>query len=222
MRTNQSRRIRRWNPLVGLLILLGLMCVSTGCWAPFCSPGIPACTLPDSFRTPTRTAGPPLNYVTLTMNPQPDYILGTNDVLEVTVHGLYPGMEIRPLRAQLMANGDVSLPLVGAVRVGGLNLMQAHAAITKAYEDGFIKEPRINVYLVDKATTSVLVLGEVAHPGVYRLPKYENDVAHALAMAGGLREDAATEIEVHRRVVNGTGGAMPYRQYPMSPPAQAT
>ncbi len=185
---------------MGLLVslLLGLT-FTAGCWAPFCSRGIPACQLPDNYRYPSRTAGPPLNFASLSIGPQDDYILGPDDILEITLHGLYPGTEVRPIRAQVMASGKIHLPLVGAVHVGGMNLMEAHMTINEAYADGFIKEPRTNIYLVQKATTNVLVLGEVNEPGMYSLSKYENDVAHALAAAGGLGYDAAMEIEVHRR-----------------------
>ncbi|HYW78951.1 MAG TPA: polysaccharide biosynthesis/export family protein [Thermoguttaceae bacterium] len=184
------------------LVSLGLF-ASGGCWAPFVSPAIPACSLPDSFRTPIRTAGPPLNLASLSIPPQPDYILGPGDVLEVAIHDLYPGQPVHPVRVEVMGNGQIHLPIVGAVSVEGKNLMQAHVAINTAYADGFMKDPRTNVFLAEKASTSVLVLGEVGAPGMYRLPKYENDVAHALAAAGGLMEDAGLELQVHRRIPPG-------------------
>lgn len=200
MGIGHPRRIRKRLAAVALVGLFGLgLLTSGGCWAPLVSHGIPARKLPDEFRTPFRTAGAPLNFASLSIPPQADYILGPNDVLEVMIHGLYPGGETRPIRTQIMANGEVYLPLVGAVHVGDMNVMQAHAAIHKAFADGFIKDPRTSVFLVEKSMTNVMVLGEVGNPGIYALPKYENDVAHALAAAGGLREDAGSEIEVHRR-----------------------
>ena len=45
----------------------------------------------------------------------------------------------------------------------------------------------------------MLVLGKVNRPGLHELPRYQNDVGHALAAAEGLAEDAADVIEVHRR-----------------------
>ena len=205
MKTVNARTERPWSRPASLLAILSVVLpFATGCWAPLHSPGIPAASLPDSYRIPIRTAGPPLNFSSLTIPPPEDYILGPNDMLEVVIHGLYPGGDIRPVRAQVMASGEVHLPVVGGIKVAGMNLMQAHVAITKAYADGFIKDPRTNVYLMERSTTSVLVLGEVAKPGNYHLPKYENDVAHAIAMAGGLSEDAGREIQVHRRVSHGT------------------
>ncbi len=176
--------------------------LSTGCWAPLKSYGIPACELGDEYRLPRRTAGEPLNYSLLTVPSRGDYVLGPDDVLDVTIDKLYVGSETRPVRVRVMASGEVFLPMLGPVHVAGMNLGEVNEAITQAYaEKGVFKEPRTNVSLAEKALTNVVVLGEVRNPGVQLLPKYENDVAHAVAMAGGLTEDAAEQIEIHRRKV---------------------
>jgi len=184
----------------GLWVACGSLLLCAGCWAPFHSYGVPAANLPDAFRIPQRTAGPTLNLCRLTIPPPDDYILGPDDVLEVLVHELYPEGPLQPLRAQVMGDGTIVLPLVGSVQVGGKNLMEAHGAIAGAYSNGFINDPRVNIYIVERSTTAVLVLGEVNSPGIYRLPKYENDVAHAVASAGGLLPDAGLEVQVHRRL----------------------
>lgn len=181
-----------------LLIALGC-CIAGGCYAPVHSYGIPASSLPDDFRVPSRTVGPPLNFSNLTVAAPPDYLLGPEDVLEVTVPGLFEQAEVRPLRAQVMSNGEVQLPLVGAVNVNYMTLQQAQVAISQAYADGFLVDPRVSVFLTEKSTTSVLVLGQVAKPGSYALAKYEDDVGHALGAAEGLAEDAEDYIEVHRQ-----------------------
>jgi protein involved in polysaccharide export with SLBB domain len=192
--------------LLVLLTFCAGVCTSTGCYTPLQSHGIWACSLPDSFRTPVRSVGPPLNYSHLTVRPTADYILGGGDVLEVTIPELYPGAEAHPLRVQVMGNGQIHLPSAGAIAVGGMNLMMAQEEITRVYKDGIFKNPRVNVGLLQKATIDVLVLGEVKNPGVLPLPKYQNDVGHALASAGGLTELAADAIEVHRRVSPGAMG----------------
>jgi len=143
--------------------------------------------------------GPMLNYSQLTIKPPSDYLLGANDILEVTVPGLFNQSEIHPLRVQVMSNGEIQLPLVGSVAVGGLNLQMAQRAINHAYENGFLNDPRVNVILAERATINVLVMGQVATPGVHALSKYQNDVGHAVAAAQGFTTDAADYIEVHRR-----------------------
>lgn len=185
---------------VGIVTLL-LLGSSSGCYAPLISKGVPASNLPDTFRIPYRSMAAPLNLANLTVRPPDDYILGVNDVLEVTIPDLFQGAIIRPLRAQVMASQEIRLPLVGPVRVGGLNLLQAEEAVNKAYAAGHLKNPRANVVLAAKNTIEVLVLGEVNVPGMHALPKYQNDVGHALAAAGGLNpREAADRIEVHRRL----------------------
>jgi len=204
--------------LGGCALLALVVCLSSGCYAPLKSYGIPASTLPDTFRMPCRTGAPPLNFASLVFPAPPEYVLGSNDVIEVTIHGMNPGGEAYTARCQVMGPGTIQLPIVGDVRVGGLNLTQAQMAMTKAYANGVLREPRVNVFLVEKRTTSVLVLGAVNTPGVFRLPHYENDVAHALALAGGLAENAGQEIEVHRRVAPPFGR----RTEEIPPPGTAT
>ncbi|MCG8449618.1 MAG: polysaccharide export protein [Pirellulales bacterium] len=201
---------RAWLYRTALLLMSGLLAVSTsGCWAPLRSHGIPARCLPDHFRAPMRTAGTPLNFSNLTIQPPVDYILGPNDVLEITIPGLFEGAEVRPIRVQVMASGEIHLPMVGPVAVGDKNLLQAQQTINDAYADGFLVNPRVSVALAEKSNTSVLVLGKVKQPGVHILPKFENDVGHALAAAGGLLEESAEYIEVHRRIPVSTQKPVP-------------
>ena len=130
-----------------------------GCYAPMHSPAIPACTLPDSYRMPLKAAGIPLNFSRLTRSPQVEYLLGPGDILEVVVHGLFPEDAMHPMRVQVLRGGHIVLPLVGSVDLSELNLVQAHEAITKAYADGFLRDPRVSVFITEKATVSVVVLG---------------------------------------------------------------
>jgi protein involved in polysaccharide export with SLBB domain len=99
-----------------------------------------------------------------------------------------------------MANGKVRLPLAGEVEVSGMNLSQAQQAIDDAYSPNILKSPKTSVLLAESATFNIPVLGELTNPGVHPLPKYHNDIANALAMAGGLTPFAAEVVEVHRRM----------------------
>jgi len=200
-------------PQLKFLALAALMCTLAGCYAPLVTKAIPASTLPEEYRIPWRTGGPPLNLSTLTIRAPRDYLLGPGDVLEITIPGLYAQSEVQPLRVSVMGDGHIHLPLVGSLLVRDMNLQQAHRVISGTYENGFIVEPRINVVLAEKRTTSVLVLGQVNQPGTYSLPKYENDVGHAIGAAAGLTEDAGDFIEVHRQLsinaFNPSRGAYP-------------
>ena len=84
-------------------------CVS-GCYAPLHSHAILATDLPDSFRAPMRTLGPPLNFACLTRPPAQEYLLGPDDVLDVTVPGLYERATMESMRVRVMPDGRISLP----------------------------------------------------------------------------------------------------------------
>ncbi len=183
--------------VAGSAALAMVMCM-TGCWAPFRSPGIPAGTLPDSFRTPIRTSGPVFNYAHLTQTQPSDYVLGTDDILSILLPSADNKTSIQTVRAQVMSNGMVLLPLVGNVHVSGLSVPAAQQRINEAYADGFLKEP-ITVTLEAKGTIGVLVLGQVKVAGVHYLPRFQNDIGNAIAAAGGLTPEAADVIEVHRK-----------------------
>ncbi len=186
--------------LIGFLSLI----LTTGCYVPLRSPAIPASCLSDSFRTPTRSSGTTLNLASLAVPGPADYILGPNDTLQVDVAGLSnPGQNerVRPMLATIMANGKVRLPLVGEVEVGGMNLSQAQEAIDDAYVDrGVLVSPKTTVSLEEAASFNIPIIGEVTSPGVHALRRHENDLPHAIALAGGLTPYSAEIIEVHRCV----------------------
>ena len=185
-----------------------------GCYAPLKSPGIPASTLPDSFRTPTKRFSNDLNFAMLTQPVPASYRLGPKDRIQVEIADLNPRLlrlgqpvpENLPgvsspnlVQAELDESGRVLLPLIGSVTLKGKTLSEARLQLISWYADGYLDDPKVSVMLLAPATTRVLVLGEVANPGVYELPKYENDIAHAIALAGGLILESADEITVHRR-----------------------
>ena len=131
------------------------------------------------------------------------YQLSANDQIAVEVFGE------DDLRASVRLGGDgtVSLPLLGAVRLGGLTLQQATARLTELYGRDYLVNPRLNVSLVGYAKQRFTVLGQVNRPGSYEMPEGASggvDILEAVAMAGGYTRIAAPErISVRRRGANG-------------------
>ena len=187
------------------LTLLGLLSLvySTGCYAPLRSPATPAACLSNVYRMPERSFATELNLASLAIQAPEDYILGPNDTLEVSVSGLSdpgPDEQVRPINVRIMANGKVRLPLVGEIEVKNMNLSEAQEAIDEAYSPNILKSPKTSILLAASEIFNIPVIGEVTSPGVKSLPRYQNDIANALAMAGGLTPFAAEVIEVHRRM----------------------
>ncbi len=188
------------NRICTVLSVLFATALTSGCYVPLRSAATPAACLPDVFRTPSANAYGDKNLSSL-VAPKPfDYRLGPDDVLNVTVRGLTETVEAVPMVAQVMGDGTIALPLVGEVDVNGLNLADAQRKIDAAYSNDLLVNPRVSVSLASKAMFDVTILGEVTTPGVYELPRYQNDVAHAIGSAGGLSNFAADRIKIHRRV----------------------
>ena len=102
------------------------------------------------------------------------------------------------------ANGRVSVPLVGPVTIAGDTLLQAQDAIAKALVDGqILKAPQVTLNVVQYATGSVTVLGEVESPG--RIPQLApRSLAEVLAQAGGPTFSAGGDIDVQHTNAAGT------------------
>lgn len=79
-------------------------------------------------------------------------------------------------------NGDIRLPLLGKVHVGGLTRLQAIEMI-RSELDQYIKDPGVNI---NYNNFRVSVLGEVARPGSFVLPSERVTVLEAIGMAGDL------------------------------------
>lgn len=149
------------------------------------------------------------------------YVLSANDQVAVEVFG---EDDLRT-NGRLNAEGNLSLPLLGSVHLGGLTLTQATARVTELYARDYLINPKVNVMLVGYAKRRFTVLGQVNRPGSFEMPDGSPggiDLLEAVAMAGGYTRIAAPErITVRRhgpngdeilkvdgkRLARGTGGA---------------
>lgn len=103
-------------------------------------------------------------------------------------------------RGQLSADGTISMPLIGAVRVEGLTTDQAAAAIKGKLADGFLVKPEVSVSIEARIRQSVTVLGQAQRPGVFVLPPHRQlTLVEAIGMAGGVTRIAnAKKINLKR------------------------
>ena len=102
--------------------------------------------------------------------------LGPNDVLRVGVYG-HPELST-PLTStasgavgtRVDAEGNLSLPLAGDVRVGGMSLAEAREAVRAAYAV-YLKDPRVDVSVVEYGARRFYLYGEVREPGAYPIDR---------------------------------------------------
>jgi polysaccharide export outer membrane protein len=128
-----------------------------------------------------------------------NYRLSTDDQIGVEVFG----EEDLRTAARLNADGAVSLPLLGSIKLAGLTLNQAAAKLTELYGRDYLMNPKVNVMLIAYAKRRFTVLGQVNRPGSYEMPEGSPsgiDLLEAIAIAGGYTRIAAPErISVKRR-----------------------
>lgn len=97
------------------------------------------------------------------------------------------------------ANGFISYPLIGQVKIAGMTQEQAAAQIAEGLRiAGYITEPQVTVYIRQSVAEEVSVLGEVGKPGRYPITKTSNRLFDVLAMAGGLNSAAGYEVMIIR------------------------
>jgi polysaccharide export outer membrane protein len=89
--------------------------------------------------------------------------------------------------AQLSADGSISMPFIGSVRLEGLDTDQAAALITKKLKDGWLAQPQVSVSIQARIRRTVTVLGQTQSPGVFELPAHRGlTLVEAIGMAGGV------------------------------------
>ena len=129
-----------------------------------------------------------------------DALIGPRDLLKVTVASGRTDEKPSPVMVRVGNDGAVKIPLIGSVPVAGKEAYDASQSIVDAaVAGGIYVHPYVTVEIESKAVRSVTVLGAVSKPGVHELP-YENcSLVTALAAAGGLTEDAGTEVQIIRQ-----------------------
>ncbi len=129
-----------------------------------------------------------------------DYRISSNDLMEFNVFGV-PDMK-RDVRVN--ASGQVSLPLIGQVQVAGLTAQAAEKLIAAKYEEKYLRDPQVSLFIKEFTTQRIAIEGAVTRPGIYPVTG-QLTLLRALALSGGFAPYAdINQIVVYR---GGTGGA---------------
>lgn len=119
-------------------------------------------------------------------------LIGPGDEGEMSVYG----MPELTTHFRVGAEGEVTLPLLGSVKIAGVTSNDAEAMLARKYEDaGYLKAPQITILVKEYTTQGVSVMGEVAHPGVYPALAARRLFDLFLA-AGGLSQRAARNVTI--------------------------
>jgi len=122
-------------------------------------------------------------------------VLGPGDEVEIAVYGA-PDLSGH---SRVTSDGNISMPLVGYIRVAGLTSSEAEAAIeNQLRQSNVLNDPHVSVFVKEYSSSGVSVVGEVVKPGSYSIlgPHRLFDVLQA---AGGLTEKAANRAVISHR-----------------------
>jgi polysaccharide biosynthesis/export protein len=123
-----------------------------------------------------------------------DYRIGPEDLLEVNF------MDTEKLRAEPRVNGDgeISLLLIGPVKVEGLTTREVEKKLVELYrEEDYLKSPQVKVSVKEYRHKRVAVTGAVNRPDHYALigPR---SLVEVLSMAGGLSDKSGEVAHIIR------------------------
>ena len=139
------------------------------------------------------------------------YTLGSGDKLRVVVFG----QEGLSASYSVDTAGNITMPLIGAVRARGMTTAGLQQAVVAKLRNGYVREPHVAVEV--EAYRPFFILGEVTLPGQY--PYVPNmTVETAVAIAGGYTPRAfKRQIEVSRPVDGLTEKRVVSPNYPLRP-----
>lgn len=123
-----------------------------------------------------------------------DYPVGPEDLLEVS----FLGIEDLKRVVRVNGQGEITMPLVGVVKVSAMSPQQIEDKLIKLYKEGeYINAAQISVLVKEYHHQQVMVTGAVAHPGPYEMigPR---TLLEMLGKAGSLNEKAGDMVHVIR------------------------
>lgn len=122
------------------------------------------------------------------------YVLGADDVVEVTVLG-QPEFTTR---ARIKANGTIQLPFIGEQRVAGETALSLAPKIgEKLRSGGYYAKPVVNIEISSFASRYVTLLGAVGSTGLQPVDR-DYRLSEIIARAGGIRTDGADFVVLTR------------------------
>ena len=131
------------------------------------------------------------------------YSLGTGDLLELTVFRV-PELN---RKVRVNAGGQIMLPLLGTLDVGGLSVGQAESLIADKLAADYLQNPQVSLFVEEFRSQEITVMGAVDKPDVYSV-KRARSIFEMLSLAGGLTRNAGDLIRVKTRQIDPESGQL--------------
>jgi polysaccharide export outer membrane protein len=128
----------------------------------------------------------------ITQVPSPLYRISPGDTLDITVFGAADLSQ----KVRVTNKGEIYLPLVNYVHVGGQELQEAQANVESALKKGnFMVSPHVTIAVAEYAS-GVVLMGEVVKPGIYPVTAATSKLLDLLTEAGGTTPSAGQMVTI--------------------------
>src|SRR6202050_2402132 len=134
----------------------------------------------------------------------PNYIIGAQDVLDISVWKEPEVSRVVPVRP----DGKISLPLLNDVQAAGLTPSQLAVQITVSLKK-YVTSPQVTVIVTTINSQRIYIIGEVTRPGAFPMLPGET-VMQALSSAGGFTPFAKRKSIYVLRMDNGKKVKFPF------------
>jgi polysaccharide export outer membrane protein len=123
-----------------------------------------------------------------------EYLVGEGDILVIKVYD----NEEMDTTVRVGGDGIISMPLLGPIKVGGMDASAIASYIEGLLANGYLLEPQVNVFVEEYRSKQVTILGQVNRPGLNEL-QGSISLLELISRAGGLTEDAGGLITIKRK-----------------------
>jgi len=113
------------------------------------------------------------------------YKIGRNDVLDITV---WQSPDLTKTLT-VESDGTITYPILGKLTAAGIAPEDLEKTIHEKLAQGYVKDPQVTVAVKEYNSKQILVFGEVAKPGLYKL-KGKIPLLELLFLVGGSNSEA--------------------------------
>lgn len=177
-RASRSHRSRGMRANLAFMIVL-----ASTWWGCSSSQAVPAEAIP----TPTSALDAPTNE-----------ILGPGDIVSVRVFR-EPDLSGK---YRIPDQGPNEFPLIGGISMAGKTPQEVQSELTQKLGDGFLVDPQVTVFVEERNSQRVHVLGQVQKPGTFAYNP-SMTVIEAITLAGGFSDLASRNSVKISRTVDG-------------------
>ncbi len=126
------------------------------------------------------------------------YRVGPGDVLTLTLTTSAQPALTPPVQVRVDRMGEIELPLVGKIKLAGLELEDVERVVQQAHVPKIYKDLVVHAELFAPDNTNVLVTGAVTNPGLVQLKRTQRNLLFAIVGAGGVSNMASGSVTLRR------------------------